>query len=123
MNENLSEETLLSLLLLPTLYVLREAGHIFDPLSVKVEINRDRVSVTRGICTRIQDTLEYKNIENTEITTTLLGKICDYSTIRFYSPGGNVEIPYVYKAKKIVVMVEKLKKIKLDLDNEATGLD
>ncbi|KAB2823133.1 PH domain-containing protein [Aliivibrio finisterrensis] len=110
LGKNLAEDTLLSLLLLPALYVLRDANHIADPLTVRVTLFPDKISVIRGISPRVNDTLEYQNVENIEVITPILGWLCGYATVRLYSPGGYVEIPYVYRAEKIVSIVERLKK-------------
>ncbi|PAU35733.1 hypothetical protein CKF94_24130 [Vibrio coralliilyticus] len=110
LGKNLAEDTLLSLLLLPALYVLRDADHIVDPFTVRVTLFSDKISVIRGVSPRVNDTLEYQSVENIEIITPILGWLCGYATVRLYSPGGSVEIPYVYRAEKVVRIVEKLKK-------------
>ena len=99
----------MSLLLLPSLYVLRDADHILDPFTVEVTLFSDKISVIRGVSPRVNDTLEYQSVENIEIITPILGRLCGYATVRLYSPGGSVEIPYVYGAEKVVRIVERLK--------------
>lgn len=103
-------DTLLSILLLPALYVLKDYNKVIDPFTVKVEMYTDRISVTRGLNPRIEDTLEFKSVENNELITTLFGRIFNYSTIILYSPGGHVEMPYVYNAKKILDEINSSKK-------------
>ncbi|CAH1538649.1 Uncharacterised protein [Vibrio owensii] len=110
LGKDLAEDTLLSLLLLPALYILRDADQIIDPFTVRVTLFSDKVSVVRGLSPRVNDTLEYQCVENIEIVTPLLGWVCGYATVRLHSPGGNVEIPYVFKAEKIVSIVERLKR-------------
>lgn len=112
LGKNLAEDTLLSLLLLPALYVLRDTDNIVDPFTVRVTLFSDKISVIRGISPRVNDTLEYQNVENIEIIKPILGWLCGYATVRLYSPGGHVEIPYVYKAEKVVSIVEKIQKKK-----------
>jgi len=107
----LSQDTLQSLLLLPALYVLKDAPHIvIEPLTVKVEQHSDKMSVVRGITPRVRDTLEFKSVENTEIITTPLGWVLNYATVRLYSPGGHVEIPNVYRASDLVETINSEKK-------------
>lgn len=108
--KDLSEDTLLSLLLLPALYVLRDLSDVIDSFTVTVKVYEDRVSVSRGFSCLVEDTLEYKSVENTEIITTLLGRLCKYSTVRLYSPGGLVEIPYVYAGDRVLVILKKKQK-------------
>jgi hypothetical protein len=109
LNKNVSDETLMSLLLLPALYILKDLDVVIDPLTIKIERHRDRISVVRGLTPRVRDTLEFKSVENIEVITTVLGSIFDFSTVILYSPGGNVVIPYVYKAHKVVRIVHKAK--------------
>ena len=108
-NQELAGDTLLSLLLLPALYILKDLNPI-DPLTVVVERYPDKISVKRGISPRVRDTLEFRNVENIEVITTLLGSILGYSTIILYSPGGLVEMPYVYQADKIVSIINRARK-------------
>ena len=110
LDKDVKDDTLLSLLLLPALYVLKDIYLVIDPMTVTVEMHRDKISVTRGFFPQIIDTLEFKNVENTEVITTLLGRLCDYSTIRLYSPGGLVEMPHVYAAKTILERINHYKK-------------
>lgn len=110
LDKDVKEDTLLSLLLLPALYVLKDVYVIIDPMTVTVERYRDKISVTRGLAPKIIDTLEFKSVENTEVITTLLGRCCGYSTIRLYSPGGLVEMPHVYKAQKILKFINRTQK-------------
>ena len=104
-----SHDLLISMLLLPALYVLKDSYIVFDPFTVKAEFYDDKISVYRGIAPRVKDTLEFKNSENIEIITSVLGYFCNYSTVRLYSPGGYVEIPYVFQPEDVVSKVEKAK--------------
>ena len=110
LGQNLASDTLLSILLLPALYILKDINTVIDPLTVSVELCSDRVSVTRGLNPKVKDTLEFKNVENTEIITTLMGRFCGYSTIRLYSPGGLVEIPHAYEAENIIDSINSTQK-------------
>lgn len=109
LDKNVADETLMSLLLLPALYILKDLDVVIDPLTVKIEKHRDRISVVRGLVPRVRDTLEFKSVENIEIITSVLGSIFNFSTVILYSPGGNVEIPYVFKADKVVKIVNRAK--------------
>lgn len=105
LGKDVSEETLTSILLLPALFIIKDADQIIDPLTVKVHLHSNRVSATRGLAVRVNDTLEYKSVENVEVIKTILGRIAGYSTIRLYSPGGSVEIPFAYKAEKVTRII------------------
>lgn len=87
-----------SFLIIPILYTLRDLDKIIMPFTVKVESCHEKVTVTYGLHPRVKDTLEYRNIENYEIRTTLLGSKFDYATVRLYSAGGLVEAPYIKNA-------------------------
>lgn len=110
LDKDVKDDTLLSLLLLPALYVLKDIYLVIDPMTITVERYRDKISVTRGLVPQIIDTLEFKSVENTEVITTLLGRYCGYSTIRLYSPGGQVEMPHVYRAEKILRFINRTRK-------------
>lgn len=101
-------EAFINLLLLPALYVLRDIGNIFDSMTVSVSLNNESVSVTRGLNPRVVDSLEFKSIENTEVVTTFGGRCFGFSTIRLYSPGGLVEIPYVENPNDINQQIKRL---------------
>ena len=120
LGQDLSSDTLLSLLLLPALYVLKDIDTVIDPATVTIERHHDRISVTRGLNPKVKDTLEFKSVENTEIITTLLGRVLGYSTIRLYSPGGLVEMPYVFGAEKVLISIGRTQKhITRRLSNDA----
>jgi hypothetical protein len=87
-------DLLISLLVLPTLYILKDSHKVIEPSTVIAEMHSDRVSVTRGFYQKVTDTLEFNSVENTEIISTYLGRRYNYATLRLYSPGGHVEIPF-----------------------------
>lgn len=101
-----SLDLLISMLLLPALYILKDSFSVIEPFTVKAEFYHDRISVYRGFAPRVKDTLEFKNSENIEIITSVLGYFMGYSTVRLYSPGGYVEIPYVYRPEVVLSKVE-----------------
>ncbi|RXK06812.1 hypothetical protein CRV07_05110 [Halarcobacter ebronensis] len=118
-----SNDTLLSLLLLPALYVLRDCGQIIDPCTVEVLQYEDRITVKRGLHPRVNDTLEFVHVENIEIMTTLLGKYFDYATVILYSPGGNVEMPYIKGAEEIVKEIrDKKQELKISDSLQSSNL-
>ena len=104
-----SQDFLISMLLLPALYILKDSYIVIEPFTVKAEFFHDKISVYRGLAPRVKDTLEFKSSENTEIITSLLGHFRGYSTVRLYSPGGYVEIPYVFDPNGVVLKVEEAK--------------
>jgi len=57
-NLNADRELLVSMLLLPTLYILKDANIIIDPLTVVAESHPDKISVFRGVAPKVKDTLE-----------------------------------------------------------------
>ncbi len=101
-----SQDLLISMLLLPALYILKDSFRVIEPFTVRVEFYEKKISVFRGLAPRVKDTLEFKNSENIEVITSVFGQVLGYSTVRLYSPGGYVEIPYVYQPEDIVSKVE-----------------
>lgn len=91
-----------SLLILPILYTLKDAGKIIEPYTVKIEADDQKVTVTRGLNLKVEDTLEYKNIDNYELRTTFLGRFKNYGDFYLYSAGGLVEIPYIKNPKEFI---------------------
>jgi hypothetical protein len=104
-----SLDLLISMLLLPALYILKDSFSAIEPFTVKAEFYDDRISVSRGLAPRVRDTLEFRNSENIEVITSVLGYFLDYATIRLYSPGGYVEIPYVFQPECVVSKVKTAK--------------
>ena len=97
-----ASELMVSLLILPVLYILKDAYKIIEPFTVKVWMTHEDITVSRGLVTKIEDTLEFKTVENLEVIESLLGKVFGYATIKLYSPGGGVEIPFVYDSSVVL---------------------
>ena len=97
---NFQQDTLLSLLLLPAIYVLRDLLIIFEPFFAVVIKSETQVTVKSGITPRIIDTLNLASVDNIEIVKTPLGYCFNYASIRLYGLGGNVDMPYVLNAEK-----------------------
>lgn len=91
-----------SLLILPILYTLKDAGKVIEPYTVKIEADDKKVTVTRGLNLKVEDTLEYKNIDNYELRTTCLGRLKNYGDVYLYSAGGLVAIPYIKNPKEFI---------------------
>lgn len=108
-----SQDLLISMLMLPALFILKDSFSVIEPFTVKAEFYQDKISVYRGFAPRVKDTLEFKNSENIEIITSVLGGFMGFSTVRLYSPGGFVEIPYVYNPEVVVSNVESAKRKQL----------
>ena len=87
-----------SMLILPVLYILKDFYKVFESLTVVAVYDDKTISVTRGILTKVKDTLEFEKADNIELITTIAGGWFGYSTIRLYSPGGNVEVPFIYNS-------------------------
>ncbi|MFD1383101.1 PH domain-containing protein [Rhodanobacter aciditrophus] len=96
-----SQDILISMLLLPSLYILKDVYKIAEPFTVKIEMHHNRVASHRGFATRTEDVLEFIHSENQEKTTTPFGRLFGYATIRLYSPGGYIELPYVCHPKDV----------------------
>ena len=104
-----SQDLLVSMLLLPSLYILKDLYKVIEPATVRIEFHAKKITVLRGFSPRVKDTLEFKNSENIEVITTILGRFFDYGTVVVYSPGGNVEIPFVFKPDEVVEEIENAK--------------
>ena len=95
MGEDFRSDTLLSLVVLPAIYVLKDSYTIFEPYFVKIHLSEENVTVETGILTKNLDSLNLKTVENIEIITSPLGRIKGYSTLHVFSYGSWVELPHV----------------------------
>lgn len=96
-------ETLFSLVILPALYILKDAYIVFDPFFISAGLSGDNVKVEIGILTKRKDNFNLANIENVELVTTYLGRRFGYGTLNLYAFGSMVEVPNI----KDVVIVQK----------------
>jgi membrane protein YdbS with pleckstrin-like domain len=86
---------LLSLVVLPAIYVLKDAYKICEPFTVSVTKTDSDISVKMGCFTQKIDRLLIKNIDNIELTRTPLGRLCGYKTLYLYSAGGYLALPFL----------------------------
>ncbi len=98
---NFRQDTLLSLLLLPAIYVLRNLLIIFEPFFSVVKKSDTQVTVKSGITPIIIDTLNLSSVDNIEIVKTPLGYCFNYASIRLYGRGGSVDMPFVINAEEV----------------------
>ncbi|KON51684.1 hypothetical protein ACX11_21500 [Vibrio parahaemolyticus] len=89
------KDTLLSLVVLPAIYVLKDLHTIIEPFFVKVWMNEESVKVQSGILTQRIDNLILKNVENVELTKSPIGRVFGYTTLCLYAYGSWVELPFV----------------------------
>lgn len=110
--ENFLPDMLLSIVVLPAIYVLKDAYKIMDPFTVSIKQTETDISVKRGFLSQTVDKLLFKAVDNIEVTQTLLGRIFHFKTIVLYSAGGFVELPFVKSvhAEKIENKVTELAK-------------
>lgn len=108
--DQFSPDMLLSIVVLPSILVLKSSGKIIEPYFVKVFLNDETLSVRQGIPTTFEDSLSLKNVENIEVTTTLLGKWLNYSTIRVFAFGAWVTVPNLRNAPKVKTRIEDIVK-------------
>jgi len=111
LDQGFNPEILLSLVVLPAIYILKDLYIVIEPFFVEVSITETNINVKSGILTKKEDTISFKNIENIEIITTLGGRIFDYATLTVFAFGSWVEIPFV----KDVMELEKTIKKKINI--------
>ncbi|WP_019025651.1 PH domain-containing protein [Colwellia piezophila] len=107
LGDKYQSETVYSLLLLPTLYVLKGAHIIIPPYFVVVKISENEVQSRTGIFTHRLDKLQLKIVENIEIISTLLARVFNYSTILLCGHGSWIRLPYVVHPKEIQKQIER----------------
>jgi uncharacterized membrane protein YdbT with pleckstrin-like domain len=114
--DDYSKDLLLSMVVLPAIYVLKQTSEILQPYFVKVDLKEDVLSVKQGIITTFEDSLILDTVENVETVTTLLGKLMGYSTIRISAYGSWVIVPNVHNPKElkarldVIIQSKKAKK-------------
>lgn len=104
--DDFNTETLLSLVILPTIYVLKDSYTILEPYFVKINLCQESVTVETGILTKNLDCLNLKTVENIEIITSPLGRLGKYSTLHVFSYGSWVELPHVKSAVAVKERIE-----------------
>ena len=101
-----TSDTLLSIVVLPAIYVLKDVYEIFTPFTVTVSLSDKDITVTQGIYTKRLDCLKLDTIENVELITTALGRCKNYGTLDLYSYGSAIRIPNVKDYMKIKADIE-----------------
>ena len=102
-------DLMVSLLILPVLYILKDSYKVVEPFTISASLHETEVTVTRGLITKVTDTLELPTIDNIEITKTILGRVYNHASIRLIAPGGWVEIPHLYDFENLVDHVHRAK--------------
>ena len=106
MGDEFRSDTLLSLVVLPAIYILKDLHIILEPYFIKIQLNDEQVTVESGILTKRLDCLNLKTVENVELITTPLGRLCGYSSLNVYAYGSWVEIPFVKSPLPIKEKIE-----------------
>lgn len=102
-------DLMVSLLILPVLYILKDSYKVIEPFTVIASLHEKEVTVTRGLVTKVTDTLELPTVDNIEITRTIFGRVFNHASIRLIAPGGWVEIPHLYDFENFVAHVHRAK--------------
>jgi uncharacterized membrane protein YdbT with pleckstrin-like domain len=110
------KDILLSLVVLPAIYVLKDSHKVLEAFFVSVNISDDNISVKSGILTTREDTLAFKNVENFEYVTTVVGRVFGFTTMYLYAYGSWVRVPFIKDSSQLKPWVEKriTKAIKTD---------
>jgi len=110
--DTFTPDLLLSLVVLPSIMVLKDIGSILDPYFIGVTLKGETVSVTTGVLTKFEDSLSLKTVENIEVVTTFFGRLKGYSTLRVYTYGSWIEIPNIKNAKGLKLEIENIMNVK-----------
>ena len=105
--EQFKNDVLLSLVVLPAIYVLKDSHKILEAVFINVIAKDNSITVFSGILTKREDKLGFKSVENVEQVTTFLGRIFGYSTIHLYAYGSWVRIPFIKDPKSLRVWLEE----------------
>jgi hypothetical protein len=107
-------DTLFSLVLLPALYIIKDAHIIITPYFVKVVKAKKFIEVQTGIFTQRIDKLGFETVENIEVVKTLGGRWFNYGSIYLYAHGSWVTLPSVINPEKVQSDIEASLKLKFD---------
>lgn len=114
-----NSDFLLSLVILPAVYVLKDFHQVFAPLFIKVLFNQENIIVKSGILTRREDSLELKNIENIELVFSPAGRWPIFSiwkkyyTLHLFAYGSEIVVPYVKSPLDLHEKIKQAKKNKI----------
>jgi len=107
-------DTLFSLVLLPALYIVKDAHIIISPYFVKVYKAKKFIEVQTGIFTQRVDKLGFETVENIEVIKTIGGRIFNYGSIYLYAHGSWVTLPAVIDPENVKLNIEACLKLKFD---------
>lgn len=93
--DSFSSDLLLSVVVLPAIYVFQDIYETITPFTVTVTLSDDEITVKQGIYTKRIDCLKLDTVENVELITTGLGRYRNYGTLDLYSYGSTIRIPNV----------------------------
>lgn len=114
---NFRSDMLLSIVVLPAIYILRGFYAVFSPYFVTIKLHEYTITVETGILTKRIDSLKLKTVENIELITTPLGRLVGYSTLSLYACGSaihlpNVKSPFLVKEKiNEAILLSKTKEV------------
>ncbi len=107
-------DTLFSVVLLPALYILKDAHVILAPIFVKVKDSGTSITVTTGILTKRVDKLGFETVENIEVIQTIARRLFGFGTVDLYAYGSGIRIPYVKNVDSFQALLEPRLKHKFD---------
>jgi len=107
-------DTLFSLVLLPALYIIKDAHIILTPYFVKVEKAKKFIEVKSGIFTQRVDKLGFETVGNIEVIKTVGGRLFNYGSIYLYAHGSWVTLPSVIDPESVKIDIEACLKLKFD---------
>jgi len=93
--DNFTSDLLLSVVVLPAIYIFHDIYQIITPFTVTATLSDDEITVKQGIYTEHLDCLKLNTVENVELITTALGRYKNYGTLDLYTYGSSIRIPNV----------------------------
>lgn len=104
--DSFTSDLLLSVVILPAIYVFQDIYKTITPFTVTVTLSNDEITVKQGIFKQHIDCLKFNTVENVELITTPLGRHYNYGTLLLYSYGAGIEVPNVKNHMKIKADIE-----------------
>ena len=105
-DDDFKPDILLSLVVLPAIYILKDLNFVLQPFFVKVWLADNDVTVDSGVLTKRLDCLNLANVENIELVTTFGGRFFNYATLHVYAFGSCVSLPHVINPLVIKSQIE-----------------
>ena len=93
--DDFQTDILLSLVVLPSIYVLKDSHRILEAFFVTIEPAKGSITVNSGILTQRRDKLGFDSVENVERVRSIVGRWKGYSTYYLYAYGSWVRVPFV----------------------------